>query len=187
VDPVFSSGVHLATYSALLAARSINSILSNTLDEDVALTEFENRYRHEYGVFYEFLISFYEMHSSESSYFWNAKKVIKSSHTELEAFVDLVGGVSSGDAGLATTDAAASRFLERSEEFADAVEVMREDKEQSMVPLFKSQLIRQVMQEGSDVQMRAILGEDAEEAVPMFKGGLAPSRDGLSWVAVTGP
>ncbi|MBO0802390.1 MAG: tryptophan 7-halogenase [Nocardiopsaceae bacterium] len=183
VDPVFSSGVHLATYSALLAARSINSVLSGTLDEELALTEFESRYRHEYGVFYEFLISFYEMHSSETSYFWNAKKVIKSSSTELEAFVDLVGGVSSGDAGLATADAAASRFLERSEEFADAVETMRGDKDQSMVPLFKSQLIRQAMQEGSDVQMRAILGEDAEAAVPMFEGGLAPSRDGLSWVA----
>ena len=62
VDPVFSSGVHLATYSALLAARSINSVLAGTVDEAAAFAEFEGRYRREYGVFYEFLTSFYDMH-----------------------------------------------------------------------------------------------------------------------------
>jgi FAD-dependent halogenase len=36
VDPIFSSGVHLATYGALLAARSINSVLAGTVDEDIA-------------------------------------------------------------------------------------------------------------------------------------------------------
>jgi len=97
VDPVFSSGVHLATYSGLLAARSINSVLADDLDEKTALTEFEARYRREYSVFYEFLTSFYEMNVNEESYFRLAKKVTNNEHTELESFVDLAGGMSSGE------------------------------------------------------------------------------------------
>ncbi len=96
IDPILSSGVHLATYSALLAARSINSTLAGTLDEAGAFGEFEARYRREYGIFYEFLLSFYDMNSSQGSYFWKAKKVTESSSSELAAFVELVGGIASG-------------------------------------------------------------------------------------------
>src|SRR6478735_1907171 len=49
VDPVFSTGVHLATYSGLLAARSINTLLrGGPIDETAAFSEFETRYRLEY-------------------------------------------------------------------------------------------------------------------------------------------
>ncbi|RSM59611.1 tryptophan halogenase [Actinoplanes sp. ATCC 53533] len=97
MDPVLSSGVHLATYGALLAARSINSVLADDLDEKTALTEFEARYRREYGVFHDFLMSFYDMDVSEESYFRQAKKVTNSERTELESFVDLAVGLSSGE------------------------------------------------------------------------------------------
>nr|ADU56061.1 hypothetical protein CA37-38 [uncultured organism CA37] len=97
VDPVLSSGVHLATYSALLAARSINSVLADDMDEKTALTEFEARYRREYGTFHEFLVSFYDMNADEEAYFRHAKKVTNNEHTELESFADLVGGLSSGE------------------------------------------------------------------------------------------
>ena len=110
VDPVFSSGVHLATYSSLLAARSINSILAGDVEEKAALQEFETRYRREYSVFYEFLVSFYELHRSENSYFWEAKKVTRNSRSELESFVDLVGGVSSGEHALTDADSLARRL-----------------------------------------------------------------------------
>lgn len=97
IDPILSSGVHLATYSALLAARSINSVLAGAVDEPTAFREFESRYRLEYGNFYEFLVAFYDLHKDESSYFWKAKKIINHPASELEAFVTLVGGVSSGE------------------------------------------------------------------------------------------
>jgi halogenation protein CepH len=120
VDPIFSSGVHLATYSALLAARPINSVLAGLVDEDAAFREFEERYRREYGVFYEFLMAFYDMHVSENSYFWSAKKVTKNTNTELESFVDLVGGVSSGEAALTKAESLARSYRHRSSEFAEA-------------------------------------------------------------------
>lgn len=178
VDPVFSSGVHLATYSALLAARSINSVLAGDLDEKTALTEFEARYRREYGVFYEFLVSFYQMNVNEESYFWQAKKVTNNQSTELESFVELIGGVSSGETALTAAD----RVAQRSAEFAAAVDRIAGSDDDSMVPMFKSQVVRQAMREAGQVQMKAILGEDAEPEPPLFPGGLVTSPDGMKWL-----
>jgi halogenation protein CepH len=183
VDPVFSSGVHLATYSALLAARSINSVLAGRFDEQTVFTEFESRYRREFAVFYEFLMSFYDMHVDEDSYFWSAKKVTRSSHTERESFVDLVAGLSSTDFDLADAESVAVRFKERSVEFAGALDTVVGDRNQNMTPLFKSSVVRQAMSEGGHVQARALLGEDAGEEPPVFAGGLVASPDGLLWDA----
>jgi FAD-dependent halogenase len=175
VDPVFSSGVHLATYGALLAARSINSVLAQTASEDAAFHEFEQRYRREYGVFYEFLVSFYDVHEDEDSYFWSARKVTDSASSDLESFVSLVGGVSSGETAL--TD----RYKTQSSEFAGAVDQLIANKEQSMVPLMKSAIVKHAMQEGAKEQARVLLGQDIEPEIPLFEGGLVASADGLSW------
>jgi halogenation protein CepH len=183
VDPVFSSGVHLATYSALLAARSINSTLAGTVDETAAMREFESRYRREYGVFYEFLMSFYQMHRDENSYFWNAKKVTNSSLTELEAFVELVGGISSGESALVDAAAVAERFRSGAVEFSSAIDSMTDNLGGSMAPMYRSTVVRQAMQESSQIQMRASFGADAEAEESLFPGGLVSSPDGLFWVA----
>jgi halogenation protein CepH len=180
VDPVFSSGVHLATYGALLAARSINSVLAGMVDEEAAFREFEERYRREYGVFYEFLVSFYDMHVDENSYFWSAKKVTDSTASDLESFVSLVGGVSSGEAALATASLA-ERYKSRAGEFAAAVDQVLAKKEQTMVPLMKSTIIKNAMQEGAKEQARVLLGSDIDAETPLFDGGLVASPDGLSW------
>jgi FAD-dependent halogenase len=147
IDPIFSSGVHLATYSALLAARSINSVLAQQVDEQAAFREFEQRYRREFGVFYEFLVAFYDMNVSESSYFWSAKKVTRNTSSELESYVDSLVA----------------------------------NEERSMLPLFKSAVVRQAMHEGTQVQARALLGEGAEAEGPLFESGLVPSGDGYFW------
>jgi FAD-dependent halogenase len=181
VDPVFSSGVHLATYGALLAARSINSVLAQTVDEDTAFREFEQRYRREYGVFYEFLVSFYDLHVDEDSYFWSAKKVTDSTSSDLESFVSLVGGVSSDEAALGTVEALARHYKSGSSEFAAAVDQVIANKDQSMVPLMKSSIVKHAMQESAKEQARVLLGQDAESETPLFEGGLVTSPDGLSW------
>ena len=175
VDPIFSSGVHLATYGAMLAARSINSVLDQTVDEDTAFGEFEQRYRREYGVFYEFLVSFYDMHVDESSYFWSAKKVTDSTSSDLESFVSLVGGISSGETALV------DRYKRRSSEFASAVDALVAGNEQSMVPVIRSSIVKSAMQEGAKEQARVLLGRDTRPETPLFDGGLIASPDGLSW------
>ncbi|MEU9455873.1 tryptophan 7-halogenase [Streptomyces sp. NPDC048277] len=183
VDPVLSSGVHLATYGALLAARSVNSALAaggpaGAPDEGRLFGEFEARYRHEYGLFYEFLVSFYDMHQDERSYFWKARKVTRVHATELEAFVELVGGLASGDASLADPGA---RLTTASAELGSAVGRLP-DSDGLRNPLFESATVRQVFQEGAVLQERGVFGGPLEEERPVRPGGLVASDDGLTWV-----
>ena len=178
VDPVLSSGVHLATYGALLAARSINGALAGEAAEERLFGEFEARYRHEYALFHEFLVSFYDMHQDERSYFWKARKVTSVETTELEAFVELVGGLASGDASLADPGA---RLATASSELDGAVGRLPES-DGLRNPLFESASVRQVFQEGAVLQERGVFGGPLEEETPVRPGGLVASEDGLTWV-----
>lgn len=180
VDPVFSSGVHLATYGALLAARSVNSVLAGLVSEEAAMREFEDRYRHEYGIFYEFLTAFYELHVDENSYFWQAKKITNSSRGDLEAFVDLVGGVSSGEAALTDAGSAASRLRSGSAELASAIGDLASGS--NMAPVYEASVVQRALAESSQIQMRATLRDYAGPARPLFEGGLVASADGMFWL-----
>jgi halogenation protein CepH len=140
IDPVFSTGVHLATYSALLAARSINSAIAGTVDEEAAFREFEFRYMREYGTFYQFLVKFYDMHVSETSYFWTAKKITGDTASELESFVNLVGGVSSGEVALGEADSLLKRFQAAEGEAPD-LRVMLGEETENEPPLFDNGLV----------------------------------------------
>lgn len=68
VDVLLSSGVHLATYGAMLAARSINSILAGVITEEHGMNEFETRLRLEYGIFYRGLVGLYDMNCTSDAY-----------------------------------------------------------------------------------------------------------------------
>lgn len=175
VDPVFSSGVHLATYGGLLAARSINAYLAGDVEEKEAFAEFERRYRREYGLFYEFLVGFYDMHQSESSYFWQARKVTNASVPDLEAFVELVGGVATNE--LASVAAVREAFVTSSQELTRLVDAETGDDEHVIgaVP-------GRILEQGTALQARAVIGAHAGEGRPLEPGGLGASPDGLSWV-----
>ncbi|RSN53095.1 tryptophan halogenase [Amycolatopsis sp. WAC 04182] len=166
VDPVFSSGVHLATYGGLLAARSINGCLAGTVDEEAAFAEFEKRYRREYGLFHEFLIGFYDMNKSEDSYFWQARKVSESASTDVEAFVELVGGVASNDLRLTADDLAATV----------------ESVEHKPGGAANGTVLTRMLKAGAGLQGRALLGSRSGEGAALEPGGLRASDDGLSWV-----
>ncbi len=97
IDPLFSTGVHLATYSGLLAARSINTLLAGASDEQLYLQEFEERYRCEYAKFYEFLSTFYDENREKEDYFRSAQAVLRTAEDDYKAFVRLVSGWSSAD------------------------------------------------------------------------------------------
>ena len=160
IDPVFSSGVHLATYGGLLAARSVNTALLPTAgpDETTLFEEFELRYRQEYARFHDFLVAFYDMHSDEQSYFWKAKKVTGNAASELQSFVDLVGGGSSDERALVDVGS----YLDRRDRGLD-------------------ELAWSVAEAGARIQMQAATGGTADEQVPVRPGGLVPSPDGMHW------
>lgn len=187
VDPIFSSGVHLATYSALLAARSINTCLRSELEEERCLAEFEMRYRREFGNFYQFLLAFYDITQDEESYFWAARKVLNSEEKSNEAFIRLV-------AGLSTTGepiyASAEEFFKDREGVGDLFASMTERKQPdpSVLNRFSrgnfdpAKFMAGFHQEIIQVQMQAMLGEKRPKDSPLFSHGLVPSADGFHWV-----
>jgi halogenation protein CepH len=185
IDPVFSQGIHLATYGGLLAARSINTALAGGVPEDVTFTEFEVRYRMEYARFHDFLVAFYDMHQDEDSYFWSAKKVINSATSNVESFVELVGGGASNELALVDPE---SYLEERASSFAELSEVVdrRARGKAENYELLQSTLIRSVAKEGHRIQAQAEAGQNLDEQVPVRAGGLVPSADGLHWATPAG-
>ncbi|MFJ7219476.1 tryptophan 7-halogenase [Amycolatopsis sp. NPDC098790] len=184
IDPVFSQGVHLATYGGLLAARSLNTALAGEVDETVAFDEFETRYRMEYARFHDFLVAFYDMHEDENSYFWSAKKVTKSGASHVESFVELVGGGASNEVALVDSEQYVSQRQQMFAELSDVVE-RRARGEAENHELLKSSLIRSVAREGHRVQIQAASGKNVDEVTPVRDGGLVPSPDGFHWVEPT--
>ncbi|GIJ22946.1 tryptophan 7-halogenase [Micromonospora lutea] len=181
IDPVFSSGVHLATFSALLAARSINSCLAAELDEPSVLQEFETRYRREYALFHDFLVAFYDTHQDEDSYFWAAKRLNDDGvASAVQSFVRLVGGGGSGEGALLDPDAYLRDRKEAFQELTDVVQspvaVPGEDRD-----LLGAALLKDVLKEGVRMQTQAALGGNVDDQRPIRPGGLVPSADGMRW------
>jgi FAD-dependent halogenase len=182
VDPVFSSGVHLATLSGLLAARSINSYLAGTLDEDRAFGEFERRYRREFGVFYKFLSSFYDMHSDENSYFWQARKVLNTEEPDIEAFIRLVGGVStSGEHLYGSSEEFKNSVSALGHSIQEAVDTSPDLDAAGSQFMARDDEMTSLWQETRQVRMQATRGEKRRQEPPLFPDGLVPSQDGFHW------
>ncbi|WSQ12835.1 tryptophan 7-halogenase [Streptomyces sp. NBC_01231] len=158
IDPLFSSGVHLSTYSALLAARSIGTTLRGGIGEADCFREYEARYRREYEVFHDFLVAFYDLQKDEHAYFHEAKNVTGSSAPAAESFVELVGGGASDEGAL----------------LADAP---------SLSPERRAELLersRGIHWQGSRVQVQAAFGESLGDDA-LYDGGLVESPDGMHW------
>jgi len=96
LDPLLSSGVHLATMSAMLASASIISFTRGDVDEAESQSFFENSYRQAYLRFLVFLSAFYDVGRTKESYFWEAQRVtqqdVPADFLKL-AFLNLVTGV----------------------------------------------------------------------------------------------
>ena len=171
IDPVFSSGVHLATYSALLAARSIATFLAGKLPEAECMDVFEARYRKEFAVFYDFLLTFYDMHRDESSYFWTARKVLGSDEASNHAFLQLV-------AGAGTT---ADEFMSRRKNVGQSFQAYVDYVERR--PVAVSQLGATVKTARRIIgTAKSLIDEARGEAAPAADGdGFGVTDDGLYW------
>jgi len=171
IDPVFSSGVHLATYSALLAARAVNTVLRGDLPEAACFDEFERRYRREFSNFYEFLVAFYDFNQDEDSYFWKARTILNTAEKGNEAFVRLVAGVSGSGERLYPSAAA---YFEHNQNFE---RIFSRDVSGG---LETGRFISGLFDEMNRVQNHSASGSHGGEH-PLFADGLVPSADGLHW------
>ena len=93
IDPLFSTGVHLAIYSAILAASYIRTHFESPSVGQLAGEQFESSYRHQYEHFRELAQLFYSSNRSVDSYFWQARQLTGESEYEpREAFIRAVSG-----------------------------------------------------------------------------------------------
>ncbi len=96
LDPLLSSGVHLATFSAMLAAAGLTSYFAGEINEGEMLSFFEKSYRQAYLRFLVFLSAFYDVGRGRDGYFWEAQRLTQEdvSGQELKkAFLKLVTGL----------------------------------------------------------------------------------------------
>lgn len=96
LDPLLSSGVHLATYSAMLAAACLSSLREGEISEAEASSFYEKTYRQAYLRFLVFLSAFYDVGRKKESYFWEAQRLTEEDvepHSLNWAFLNLVTGL----------------------------------------------------------------------------------------------
>ena len=96
IDPVFSTGVHLACLAGLLAADCLEDVLGGRLAQAVAFERYDAAYRRAFERYRRFVTFFYNHHSAVDSYFWQARTLVDPGGglAPREAFVRLIAGTS---------------------------------------------------------------------------------------------
>ncbi|MFD5856769.1 NAD(P)/FAD-dependent oxidoreductase [Streptomyces chartreusis] len=95
LDPLLSTGVHLAMYSGLLAAASISSVLRGDIDEDAARSFYQQAYRRAYERLLILVSAFYRIHDGRDTYFRTAQQLSSRDQAPLrlhESFLNIITG-----------------------------------------------------------------------------------------------
>ena len=94
VDPLFSSGVHLALTSGVLAAAYVVTCLKDADLGRASEPVYRELYYREYVHFRELARLFYHSNRTSESYFWEARRVVGDveSRSDREAFIRAVAG-----------------------------------------------------------------------------------------------
>jgi len=93
VDPLFSSGVHLALMSGVLASAYVTTALNNPDMSEDAGQVYQEMYLKEYNQFREMARLFYSSNLSAESYFWAARRITDSNeYSPRHSFIQAVAG-----------------------------------------------------------------------------------------------
>ncbi|WP_430790367.1 NAD(P)/FAD-dependent oxidoreductase [Actinoplanes sp. G11-F43] len=96
LDPLLSTGVHLATYSGMLAAASLSSVLRGEVEEKEANTFYETVYRHSYERLLVLVSVFYDSYRGKDYHFYNAQRLSQDERDQLDvqaAFDRIITGI----------------------------------------------------------------------------------------------
>ena len=75
LDPLLSSGTHLAMFSALIGAAAVTATLEGDVPEDAATEFFERQYRRAYRRFLKLVSLMYQQYQGKETYFWEAQRL----------------------------------------------------------------------------------------------------------------
>jgi flavin-dependent dehydrogenase len=97
IDPLLSTGVHLAMHSSLLCSASIASILRGEVAEQYAMAFFERSYRQTYLRLMAIVSGMYQQYDGKESYFWQAQQLTNNDYNDssamMEAWLYVVSGM----------------------------------------------------------------------------------------------
>lgn len=97
IDPLLSTGVHLAMHSATLGAASVASILRGEVSEPQARAFFERSYRQTYLRLMAIVSSMYQLYNGKETYFWQAQHLTHHDYDDsnalMEAWMYVVSGM----------------------------------------------------------------------------------------------
>ncbi|MFD4628373.1 NAD(P)/FAD-dependent oxidoreductase [Streptomyces sp. NPDC058284] len=96
LDPLLSTGVHLAMYSGMLAAATLAAIQRVEVGEDEARTFYQGAYRHAYERLLILVGAFYDIHEGRDAHFRRAQTLSHRDQRGLrlhESFLHIVSGI----------------------------------------------------------------------------------------------
>ena len=96
LDPLLSTGVHLATFSGMVAAASISSLQAGDVTEQEAAEFYSASYRRAYLRMLVVVSTFYQTHEGRDSYFREAQRLTRNDYSDGElvrAFRNIISGV----------------------------------------------------------------------------------------------
>jgi 2-polyprenyl-6-methoxyphenol hydroxylase-like FAD-dependent oxidoreductase len=97
IDPLLSTGVHLATHAGVLAAASLASIIRGEVSEEEARQFFERSYRRTYLRLMVIVTGLYQLYDGKQTYFWKAQQLTSHDYSDSaamnEAFRHIVSGL----------------------------------------------------------------------------------------------
>lgn len=96
LDPLLSTGVHLAQYSAVLAAASICSVVRGEVTAEEARSFYHDSYRQAYLRFLTLVSCYYQQYTGQRGYFWEAQQLTARDYRDTElgqAFLNIITGL----------------------------------------------------------------------------------------------
>lgn len=99
LDPLLSTGVHLATFSALLAAASLASVLRGEVNEEEAGVFYRHSYQQTYLRYVLLVSALYRQYNGKASYFWEAQQLSRTEYADADiqrAFTSIISGLEDG-------------------------------------------------------------------------------------------
>ena len=96
IDPLFSSGVHLAMMSGVLASAYAVTYLKDKILGKESASVYETTFRQEYDHFRDLALLFYSSNRTVDSYFWEARRIFKEENyfSDRISFIRAVSGQS---------------------------------------------------------------------------------------------
>jgi flavin-dependent dehydrogenase len=95
LDPLLSTGVHLATFSGMLAAATISAIIKGEISQDECRGFFQTAYRQAYERLLLLVSVFYESYRGSESHFYRAQALTREDRKGLrlhDAFLNIIAG-----------------------------------------------------------------------------------------------